>query len=252
MLSFNQELRSDDRPIVVLACGTPSQPQDTGSPEVDADGLVVTIPINTPVPRGACTVSWRLADAAGETIVGDFTTFRVDADPAPPTTPAPTDGAAGAHHHQPVHLDHARQRRRQQRGRLAERGIQRRRPVAGAAAVDDRDHGPVRRPGADRHRLAGRPGVRRHRALPAGGVAAGPGRDGALPDRLRRQVQRHLVRGGDQPERLARPQGRRLARSRRPAAAGVRARLGLGGDAPRADHRPDHGDVGVGDPRRAR
>ena len=63
----------------MLACGTPSQPQDTGSPEVDADGLIVTIPINTPVPRGACTVSWRLADAAGETIVGDFTTFRVDA-----------------------------------------------------------------------------------------------------------------------------------------------------------------------------
>jgi copper transport protein len=90
VLSFNQELRSDDRPIVVLACGTPSQPQDTGSPDVDADGLIVTIPINTPVPRGACTVSWRLADAAGETIVGDFTTFRVDADPAPVSTPPPT------------------------------------------------------------------------------------------------------------------------------------------------------------------
>jgi copper transport protein len=90
VLSFNQELRSDDSPIVVLACGTPSQPQDTGSPEVDDDGLIVTIPINTPVPRGACTVSWRLADAAGETIVGDFTTFRVDADPVPGSTVPPT------------------------------------------------------------------------------------------------------------------------------------------------------------------
>jgi putative copper export protein/methionine-rich copper-binding protein CopC len=95
VLSFNQELRSDDRPIVVLACGTPSQPQNTGSPEVDPDGLIVTIPINTPVPRGACTVSWRLADAANETIASDFTTFRVDADPAPTTTVAATavDGA---------------------------------------------------------------------------------------------------------------------------------------------------------------
>lgn len=95
VLSFQQELRSDDRPIVVLACGNPSQPQDTGSPEVDDDGLVVTIPINTPVPRGACTVSWRLADAHNETIISDLSTFRVDSDPAPVTTPAPTQ-AAGA------------------------------------------------------------------------------------------------------------------------------------------------------------
>ena len=58
VLSFNQELRSDDRPIVVLSCGSPSQPQDTGSPEVDDDGLIVTIPINTPVPTvGVITMS---------------------------------------------------------------------------------------------------------------------------------------------------------------------------------------------------
>ena len=112
VLSFNQELSSDDRPIVVLSCGTPSQPQDTGSPEVDADGLIVTIPINTPVPEGACTVSWRLADAAGETIVGDFTTFRVDADPARPPHRRPADGAADAHHHQRLHLDHTPTHRR--------------------------------------------------------------------------------------------------------------------------------------------
>ena len=59
-----------------------------------------------------------------------------------------------------------------------------------------------------------------------------------------------LVRGGDQPERLARPQGRRLARPRGAAAAGFRARRGLGGDAAGADHRPGDGDVGVGDPGR--
>ena len=86
VLSFNQELRSDDRPIMVLSCGTPSQPQDTGSPEVDGDGLIVTIPINTPVPSGSCFVSWRLADAAGETILQDSATFRVESDPVPATT----------------------------------------------------------------------------------------------------------------------------------------------------------------------
>jgi copper transport protein len=90
VLSFNQELRSDDRPIVVLSCGSPSQPQDTGSPELDADNLIVTIPINTPVPSGACFVSWRLADAAGETILQDSSTFRVESDPLAATTPAPT------------------------------------------------------------------------------------------------------------------------------------------------------------------
>ena len=38
------------------------------------------------MPSGACTVSWRLADAAGETILQDFTTFRVEGDPLPGTT----------------------------------------------------------------------------------------------------------------------------------------------------------------------
>lgn len=86
VLSFNQELRSDDSPILALSCGSPSQPQDTGSPEVDDDGLIVTWPLNTPVPSGACTISWRLADRSGETIVQDFTTFRVESDAAPGTT----------------------------------------------------------------------------------------------------------------------------------------------------------------------
>jgi len=90
VLTFNQELRSDDRPIVVMACGSPAQNQDTGSPELDDNNLVVTIPVNTPVPAGACTISWRLADAAGETIAQDFTTFRVENAAAPGTTPAPT------------------------------------------------------------------------------------------------------------------------------------------------------------------
>ena len=112
--------------------------------------------------------------------------------------------------------------------RTGQPGFERWGAVARPAAVDDRHPRPVRRPGADRDRLAGRSRVRRDGALPACGLDPGAGRHRALPDRIRRQVPRLLVRGGDQPERLARPQGRRLARSRGAAAAGLRARRRAG------------------------
>lgn len=83
VLAFQQELSDDDNPIITLACS--NLPQNTGQPEIDDDRLVVTVPINTPVPRGACTITWRLADVNGDTIIDGFTTFRVDADPV--TTP---------------------------------------------------------------------------------------------------------------------------------------------------------------------
>ena len=86
VLSFDQELRSSDRPLVFLACG--NEPQDLGSPEVDPQGLVVTFEVLTPVPRGACTITWRLADADNNSLLGpEFTTFRVDSDPPPPPAP---------------------------------------------------------------------------------------------------------------------------------------------------------------------
>jgi copper transport protein len=96
VLSFNQEIRGDERITVQLSCDT--QLQDTGVPEIDANGLVVTVPINTPVPRGACTISWRLFDEEGTTIATDFSTFRVDNEPAtipaaPTTVPGGTTTA---------------------------------------------------------------------------------------------------------------------------------------------------------------
>ncbi len=95
VLSFDQELRTTDRPIVVLSCGNPLGPQATGSPEVDAEGLIVTVEVLAPVPRGSCNISWRLADADGNTILGpEFTTFRVDSDP--PATAATTASTAPA------------------------------------------------------------------------------------------------------------------------------------------------------------
>ena len=91
VLSFNQELRSTDRPIVVLSCGTPLGPQETGSPEVDANGLIVTVEVLAPVPKGTCNISWRLADPDGNTILGpEFTTFRVDSGPPATTTTVTT------------------------------------------------------------------------------------------------------------------------------------------------------------------
>jgi copper transport protein len=94
VLSFNQELRSDDRPIVELSCS--GQPQNLAAPEVDDEGLVVTITVLQPVPKGVCIVSWRLADSAGDTFLGPETvTFRVDSDP-PPTTAAAAATTPGA------------------------------------------------------------------------------------------------------------------------------------------------------------
>jgi putative copper export protein/methionine-rich copper-binding protein CopC len=96
VLSFNQEIRSDDRPVLQLQCN--ALPQDVSSPEVDDDGLVVTWTINTPVPKGSCVISWRLTDSDGNTIAGPVSsTFRVDSEPTTqPTTAATVAGGAPA------------------------------------------------------------------------------------------------------------------------------------------------------------
>jgi copper transport protein len=96
VLSFNQELRTSDRPIVVLSCGAPMEAQALGSPEVDPEGLIVTWEVLAPLPRGACNISWRLADADGNSLLGpELSTFSVDADP-PPTVATTTTIAGGA------------------------------------------------------------------------------------------------------------------------------------------------------------
>lgn len=89
-LVFNQELAVDDVVTVNLSCSF--QPQDTGEVEIDADRLIATAPINTPLPRGACTIAWSLRDAAGETLLSSTTSFTVTSDP-PASATDPTDAA---------------------------------------------------------------------------------------------------------------------------------------------------------------
>ena len=92
-LSFNQELADDDKLTLSLACN--NQIQDTGIPEVDAEGLIVTVAINTPVPRGSCFVSWFLKDGLGETIVESTSSFGVTSDPPPSATSDATSTTEG-------------------------------------------------------------------------------------------------------------------------------------------------------------
>lgn len=87
-LSFNQELGDDDALTLELACS--NQPQDTGIPDIDDDGLIVTVAVNVGLPRGACVISWTLRDGLGETIALGTSTFSVTAD-APATVAG--DGA---------------------------------------------------------------------------------------------------------------------------------------------------------------
>ena len=79
-LSFNQELADDDVLTLSLACN--NQIQDTGLPEVNPDGLVVTVTINTPVPKGNCFISWFLKDGLGATITQQTSSFGVTSEPA--------------------------------------------------------------------------------------------------------------------------------------------------------------------------
>lgn len=78
-LSFNQELADDDALTLGLSCN--NELQDTGLPDVDPDGLVVTVAVNTPVPRGNCLISWVLKDGFGTNITQSTSSFGVTADP---------------------------------------------------------------------------------------------------------------------------------------------------------------------------
>jgi copper transport protein len=85
VLVFNQELDDEDAPTLVLRCG--ADIQATGLPSIDADRLVVTVPIESTLPRDACIVDWLLRDGDGEVIASGSSTFNVTAD-APTTTAA--------------------------------------------------------------------------------------------------------------------------------------------------------------------
>ncbi len=78
-LAFNQELSNDDALSLELTCN--AEIQDTSIPEVDADGLVVTVAVNTALPRGACFITWVLRDGLGATITNGQSTFAITQDP---------------------------------------------------------------------------------------------------------------------------------------------------------------------------
>jgi copper transport protein len=92
VLSFNQELADDDALTLELSCN--NQPQDTAIPEPDDEGLVVTVAITTPLPRGACFVVWILRDGLGETITQGQSSFSVTADPPASATSGVTESTS--------------------------------------------------------------------------------------------------------------------------------------------------------------
>ena len=87
-LVFNQELDDEDAVTVNLSCSF--QPQDTGVPELDDDRLIATVAVNTPVPKGACTIAWSLRDGTGETLLSSTTSFTVTTDPPAQAATEPT------------------------------------------------------------------------------------------------------------------------------------------------------------------
>lgn len=89
-LSFNQEIAEDHVPSISLVCG--GQAQGLGLPEIDADGIVVTATVTSPLPATTCLVAWFLRDGLGEVIANDTSSFRVLNDP--PSTTAATDGTS--------------------------------------------------------------------------------------------------------------------------------------------------------------
>jgi copper transport protein len=93
-LSFNQEIGDDHIPTVDLSCG--GQPQATGLPEVDGDGLVVTATVTNPLPATSCLIAWFLRDGLGEIITSDTSSFRVLNDPPSATAAAGDTEATGA------------------------------------------------------------------------------------------------------------------------------------------------------------
>lgn len=89
-ISFQQEITDDQVPTIDLSCG--GQPQATGLPEVDSDGLIVTATVTNPLPATSCLIAYSLRDGLGNNLVIGTSSFRVLTDP--PSTTAPTGAAA--------------------------------------------------------------------------------------------------------------------------------------------------------------
>lgn len=88
-LVFNQELADDDEVRADLGCSF--QPQGLGEQEIDGDRLIVTFPVTSVLPRGACTIAWSLRNVDGDVLLSATTSFTVTSDP--PSTTAPPAGA---------------------------------------------------------------------------------------------------------------------------------------------------------------
>ncbi len=90
VLSFNQELADDDTVTVNMVCN--AVPFALGEPVIDADRLIVSVPLSAPAPRGSCAVDWQLADAEGTVITNGRAGWAVTSDPVQaPDTGEPTD-----------------------------------------------------------------------------------------------------------------------------------------------------------------
>lgn len=85
VLSFNQEVESDDDLGVTLHCNNANV--QVAEETYDDDRLVATVPVLTAIPAGTCVVGWVLRTADGEIIANQNTTFSVLRE-APPTTGA--------------------------------------------------------------------------------------------------------------------------------------------------------------------
>ena len=83
-LSFNQEIGNTESVFVVVTCNL--EVQSTGEPRVDIEGLIVTVDVLSPLPKGACSLRWALRDADGNELVSDSSTFSILNEPAATTT----------------------------------------------------------------------------------------------------------------------------------------------------------------------
>ncbi len=229
VFTFTRELGADHKLTAPVSCDT--QPQNTGVPQIgDNDERIVTVEILTPLPRGGCSVAWVLRDELDQTITEGRFAFSVQNDPPvrrrpkqlPRHRPSTTVPVAAA-------VDGRRQP-----------GQHRRRRVARPSVVDARHHDHLRRPRADRRRLARGARVRDHGAVLALDVGVGADRDRAVPRRVHRRRDRPIARRLAQPVGVVRPRRCRLARAGGDRPPRPRHRHWLGGDATRAGHRPDH------------
>jgi putative copper export protein/methionine-rich copper-binding protein CopC len=81
-------------PQVSMTCGDPGQVQSLAEPVLLADQLTVSVEILVPVPKGTCTVSWRVTDTSLQPAGSNSFAFAVTNDTAV-TVPSTSTTIAG-------------------------------------------------------------------------------------------------------------------------------------------------------------